>query len=142
MYIYSDGGTIRLPRLVGLSRALDMILTGRAVDAEEAFHIGLANRLVDQGKAMQSAIQLARQLCEFPQECMKSDRLSAYRSSDSDHYAAMRREFHLGMQTMQRELFAKQQRNHTKSSENDDNELRLFFTKGEGKHGLYLKSKL
>src|SRR5579885_3629967 len=73
-----DGGTIRLPRLIGLSRALDLILTGRPVSAEEAFAIGLVNRLVEPGQALTSAKELARTLAAFPQRCLRSDRLSAY----------------------------------------------------------------
>ncbi|WP_102141947.1 crotonase/enoyl-CoA hydratase family protein [Mycobacterium hubeiense] len=72
-----DGGTIRLPRLIGHSRAMDMILTGRAVDANEAFAIGLANRVVPKGQARQRAEELAVELAALPQQCMRSDRLSA-----------------------------------------------------------------
>lgn len=73
-----DGGTVRLPRLIGHSRALDMILTGREVGAREAFDWGLANRLVPEGQALPEAIALAQQLARFPQTCMRSDRLSSY----------------------------------------------------------------
>jgi enoyl-CoA hydratase len=73
-----DGGTIRLPRLIGHSRAMDLILTGRAVDAQEALQIGLANRVVADGEALASALELAQQLSRFPQNCLRSDRLSAY----------------------------------------------------------------
>lgn len=72
-----DGGTVRLPRLIGQSRAMDMILTGRAVDAEEALSFGLANRVVPDGAALQTAIELAEQLAAFPQTCMRMDRASA-----------------------------------------------------------------
>lgn len=72
-----DGGTVRLPRLIGHSRAMDMILTGRAVDAEEAHAIGLANRVVPKGQARAAAEQLAAELAELPQGCLRSDRLSA-----------------------------------------------------------------
>jgi enoyl-CoA hydratase len=71
-----DGGTIRLPRLIGQSRAMDMILTGRGVDAAEAHAIGLANRVVPKGQARQAAEQLAAELAALPQQCMRSDRLS------------------------------------------------------------------
>jgi enoyl-CoA hydratase len=74
-----DGGTIRLPRLVGQSRAMDMILTGRAVDATEALAIGLANRVVPKGQAREAAEKLALDLSALPQQCMRSDRLSALR---------------------------------------------------------------
>src|ERR1700737_2432845 len=72
-----DGGTIRLPRLIGQSRAMDMILTGRAVDAAEALAIGLANRVVPKGQVRVAAEQLAAELAALPQQCMRSDRLSA-----------------------------------------------------------------
>src|SRR6202023_2084586 len=73
-----DGGTIRLPRLIGQGRALDMILTGRPVDAKEALAIGLADRVVPVGTALAAAQELARQLAALPQTCMRSDRLSSY----------------------------------------------------------------
>ncbi len=73
-----DGGTVRLPRLVGLSRALDLILTGRAVGAAEALAMGLANRVVPAGTARAAAEALARELAALPQVCMRQDRLSAY----------------------------------------------------------------
>src|SRR5271156_4653363 len=93
-----DGGTIRLPRLIGQSRALDMILTGRAVAADEAFAIGLANRVVPKGRARKAAEELAAQLAALPQQCMRSDRLSALHQwglSESDaldvEFASMHR---------------------------------------------------
>jgi enoyl-CoA hydratase len=73
-----DGGTIRLPRQIGMSRALDLILTGRAVDAAEALQIGLVNRVVAKGAARAAAIELARQLAALPQAALRGDRLSAY----------------------------------------------------------------
>src|SRR6516162_266194 len=73
-----DGGTVRLPRLIGMSHALDLILTGRGVSGDEALRMGLANRLVERGKALEAAEELARQLAAFPQRCMRSDRSSAY----------------------------------------------------------------
>ena len=73
-----DGGTIRLPRLIGMSRALDMILTGRGVQGEEALAIGLANRLVERGETLAAAIDLARQITSFPRGAMRGDLLSAY----------------------------------------------------------------
>ncbi|KUI09815.1 enoyl-CoA hydratase [Mycolicibacterium acapulense] len=72
-----DGGTVRLPRLIGHSRAMDLILTGRAVDAAEAFAMGLANRVVPPGEARQRAEQLAADLAQLPQQCIRADRLSA-----------------------------------------------------------------
>src|SRR5271156_5997661 len=93
-----DGGTIRLPRLIGQSRALDMILTGRPVGAAEAFAIGLANRVVPKGRARKAAEELAAQLAALPQQCMRSDRLSALHQwglSESDaldvEFASMHR---------------------------------------------------
>lgn len=72
-----DGGTVRLPRLIGGSRAMDMILTGRAVGAEEALSFGLANRVVPDGQALQAAIEVAETLASFPQACLRHDRMSA-----------------------------------------------------------------
>lgn len=73
-----DLGTVRLPRMIGHGRALDLILTGRAVAAEEALQIGLVNRVVEKGKTLEAALQLAKSLAEFPQQGMRGDRLSAY----------------------------------------------------------------
>lgn len=77
-----DGGTIRLPRVVGLGRALDLILTGRLVGADEALAMGLANRVVDDGTSLAAAIELAREIAAFPQACMRGDRMSAYEALD------------------------------------------------------------
>jgi len=92
-----DGGSIRLPRLIGLSRALDIILTGRPVEAAEAFAMGLANRIVDEGKSREEAEKLAAQIAEFPQTCMRNDRLSAYEQSGMDLDAALTNEFRRGL---------------------------------------------
>ena len=92
-----DGGTVRLPRIVGQSRALDMILTGRAVAADEAQRIGLADRVVADGEALAAAIELAKQVAAFPQLCMNSDRLSAYRQWDFDIEGALAHEAHAGV---------------------------------------------
>ena len=87
-----DGGTIRLPRLIGQSRALDMIMTGREVKAEEALMFGLANRVVAAGTAYDEALVLARGIAQFPQICMRTDRLTAYKQWDMDLASALRLE--------------------------------------------------
>jgi len=96
-----DGGTVRLPRLVGLSHALDMILTGRPVEAEEALRMGLANRLVEPGTCREQAEALARQIAGFPQACMRGDRLSAHRQFDLPLEEALRNEFRTGLSVVQ-----------------------------------------
>jgi enoyl-CoA hydratase len=88
-----DGGTVRLPRLIGQSRAMDMILTGRAVAADEALAIGLANRVVPKGQARQAAEELAAQLAALPQQCMRSDRLSSLHQWGMPEAAALDGEF-------------------------------------------------
>jgi enoyl-CoA hydratase len=87
-----DGGTIRLPRIVGMGRALDLILTGRAVAADEALAMGLANRVVDDGQALATAQALALQIAGFPQRCMLVDRASAFAQWDLPLDEALRRE--------------------------------------------------
>lgn len=79
-----DGGTVRLTKLIGLSRAMDMILTGRPINGKEAFDFGIANRLVPVGTALGQAFNLAVSLVKFPQECLKVDRLSAYNAAFND----------------------------------------------------------
>jgi enoyl-CoA hydratase len=87
-----DGGTVRLPRVVGMGRALDMILTGRAVGAEEALAFGLANRVVDDGEALAAAQALARDIAAFPQTCLRADRASAFAQWDLPLDEALQRE--------------------------------------------------
>jgi enoyl-CoA hydratase len=95
-----DGGTVRLPRLIGMSRALDLILTGRPVDAEEALAIGLANRVVPDGEGRAAAVALARQLAELPQACLRNDRLSVYEQEGLPVDQALANEFRHGMRTI------------------------------------------
>ena len=92
-----DGGTVRLPRLIGESRALDLILTGRRVDAHEALAIGLANRVVEPGHALDHAIELAHALATLPQACLRSDRASARSQWGLPHDEAMAAETTFGM---------------------------------------------
>ena len=98
-----DGGTVRLPRLIGHSRALDMILTGREIGAKEALDWGLANRLVPQGQALAEAIALAQQLTRFPQTCLRSDRRSSYEQWGLDVAAALVNEAERGLPALQAE---------------------------------------
>jgi enoyl-CoA hydratase len=95
-----DGGTVRLPRLIGLSRALDLILTGRAVRADEALAMGLANRVVPNGTSRQAAEALAAEITRFPQATMRGDRESAYASLDLPLEEALANEFRLGMTSL------------------------------------------
>jgi enoyl-CoA hydratase len=96
-----DGGTVRLPRLIGQSRAMDMILTGRAVGAEEAYGWGLANRVVAKGDSRRVAEELALEISRFPEICLKGDRASVLEQWDFDHHQAMINEFKIGTSTLQ-----------------------------------------
>lgn len=116
-----DGGTIRLPRLIGLSRALDLILTGRPVDAQEAERIGLANRVVPPGQSLEAAQTLARQLAQFPQLCMRNDRLSAYEQHHMSLQDALQNEFQRGREALSQETVL----GATK------------FAQGAGRHGKF-----
>ncbi|AMQ20798.1 crotonase/enoyl-CoA hydratase family protein [Geobacillus sp. JS12] len=117
-----DGGTQRLSRLIGMSRALDLILTGRPVGAEEALMIGLANRVVPTGQARIEAEKLAEQIASFPQICLRSDRQAVYEGIGLDLQKAMELEFQLGMKVIQ-------------SGETRQGAQR--FCEGEGRHGRF-----
>lgn len=88
-----DGGTVRLPRIIGLGRAMDLILSGRAVDAQEAYLMGLANRVVATGTAREEAEALAREIAQFPQHCLRNDRLSVYEQQGLTLEDALQNEF-------------------------------------------------
>ncbi len=114
-----DGGTVRLPRIVGQARALDMVLTGRAVGADEALAMGLANRVVDDGCALAEAQALARQIAAFPQACMRADRASVLAQWDWPLAEALQREGAGGHAALQAEGLAGATR----------------FAAGAGRHG-------
>ena len=117
-----DGGTIRLPRLVGHSHAMDMILTGRGVSGEEARSMGLANRLVEPGRALEEAVRLAEQIAAFPQQCLRGDRLSAHRQWGLCEEAALAEETRIGLGVI-------------RSGETQAGALR--FAEGAGRHGTF-----
>ncbi len=117
-----DGGTVRLPRLIGHSRAMDLILTGRAVRSEEAASIGLANRVAPKGQAFSAAMELARQLVSFPQNCMRNDRLSVLAQWGCTEADAMQTETRWGLATLA-------------SGETVEGAGR--FSAGQGRHGAF-----
>jgi enoyl-CoA hydratase len=115
-----DGGTVRLPRLIGLSRALDLILTGRPVKADEALQMGLANRVVPRGQARAAAEELAREIAAFPQVCMRGDRRSAYEQFDLPLDEALQNEFRHGLRALENAAEGLQR-----------------FAQGAGRHGKF-----
>jgi enoyl-CoA hydratase len=98
-----DGGTVRLPRIVGLGRALDLILTGRPVMADEALAIGLANRVVAPDRSRAAAEALAAEIAAFPQACMRSDRRSVFGGFGLDETSALQQEFGNGLTSLRAE---------------------------------------
>jgi enoyl-CoA hydratase len=116
-----DGGTVRLPRIVGMGRAMDMILTGRAVGAEEALAMGLANRIVPNGQSRAAAEALAREIAAFPEACMNADRHSAYAQWDLPIAEGLRREGLWSTPIVTKEGKAGA----------------LRFERGEGRHGRF-----
>lgn len=114
-----DGGTVRLPRLIGHSRALDLILTGRAVSASEALSFGLVNRVVPHGESRRAAEALALELTTFPQACLRADRESSYAQWGMDLEQALAFEFQTGLQALALEGISGAQR----------------FAEGQGRHG-------
>ncbi len=117
-----DGGTIRLPRLIGHSNALDMILTGRGVSGDEALRMGLANRIVEPGTAVSEAIELAKQIARFPERCMRGDRMSSYQQWSMPLNEALLNETKIGLQVIH-------------SGETLEGATR--FAKGAGRHGSF-----
>jgi len=116
-----DGGTVRLPRIVGMGHAMDMILTGRPVSAQEGKAMGLVNRITPKGGALEAAKTLARQIAAFPQACMLADRLSAHEQWGMSYEAAIRNEGRLGAPIVQAEGVAGAAR----------------FVGGAGRHGAF-----
>ena len=117
-----DLGTVRLPRLIGHSHAMDLILTGRGVQGEEALRMGLVNRLVPTGQALETAVSLAHELARFPQRCLRSDRLSAYEQWSLSYEDALRNELRRGIEVIE-------------SGETVAGAT--SFARGQGRHGAF-----
>lgn len=115
-----DGGTVRLPRLIGMGHAMDLILTGRRVEAAEALQMGLCNRVVPPGQALQAALALAQQLASFPQATMRADRMSAYTQWDLPLPQALHQEWERGKQCLGEAL-----------------QGAVRFAAGDGRHGNF-----
>jgi enoyl-CoA hydratase len=117
-----DGGNVRLPRLIGHSHALDLILTGRGVSGDEALRMGLANRLTEPGGALDGALELANQIAAFPQFCLRQDRAASYAQWGHPIDEALALEFAYGIQVIESE---------------DARAGAARFAAGEGRHGSY-----
>ena len=117
-----DGGTIRLPRLIGQSHAMDMILTGRGVSGEEALAMGLVNRMVEPGQALDAALELAGSIAKFPQRCMRSDRLSSLMQWSAGLDDALREETRLGNEVIR---------------SGETLQGAQLFASGSGRHGAF-----
>jgi enoyl-CoA hydratase len=117
-----DLGTVRLPRLIGHSHAMDLILTGRGVQGEEALRMGLVNRLVPKGQSLDAAVRLAHELAQFPQRCLRSDRLSAYEQWSLSYQEALRNELRRGVEVVE-------------SGETVAGAA--SFARGQGRHGAF-----
>ena len=117
-----DLGTVRLPRLIGHSHAMDLILTGRGVSGEEALRMGVVNRLVPKGQALAAAVQLAHELTHFPQRCLRSDRLSAYEQWSLPYDEALRNELRRGIEVVE---------------SGETHSGARSFTRGQGRHGVF-----
>jgi len=115
-----DGGTVRLPRIVGMGRAMDLILTGRKVEANEALAMGLCNRVVPSGEGLRAALELAHQIAGFPQATLRADRASAYEQADLEFTKALHREWERGKACISDGLKGAQQ-----------------FVQGAGRHGTF-----
>ena len=119
-----DLGTVRLPRLIGHGRALDLILTGRAVQADEALQMGLVNRVVESGQALSAAVELARTVAEFPQQGLRADRMSVYKQWSLSWEEARQNELRHGLKVL-------------KSGESREGAQK--FASGAGRHGSFEK---